>query len=176
MTERLLTKGLKYTGTVIEINPSADSFVSTKGDFAGQKKYCHYITLEVSGFPEAHRVQWCNDNETVTEFSKGDDIKFVVTGTNIGKGMHTIKFEQVAVSGIQKAAKTLALNSGVMGEQPDKFKDPGEKNSNPMVGGTLWSICLGNAVTFHKDRPKSTTADVIQTAQDFFEDFEKYNL
>jgi len=171
MTERLLTQGLKYTGTVKEIYPAADSFLSSKGAQQGGTIYCHYIDLEVNGFPEIHKVQWCNNNREVTEFGKGDDIKVICSNTNIGKGMHTVKFEMVVKTKMQKAQLEHFKNSGT--SEVETFKDPGEKNKNPIIGGTLWSVCLGHAIQFHKDRKGSTMQDAMLDAVFLEEDYKK---
>lgn len=171
MTERLLSVGLKYTATVKEIYPAADSFASTKGANAGGTIFCHFLDLEVVGFPDIHKVQWCNNNKDISEFGKGDDIKIIVSGTNIGKGMQTIKFEQVVKTKMQKVQTDLYKNTGV--EKKDDFKDPGVKNNNPIIGGTLWSVCLGHAIQFHKDRKGSSIKDAMMDAVFLEEDYKK---
>lgn len=173
MTERLLTKGFKYTAHVLDITPAADSFISQKGEGAGARMYCHFIEIAVLGFPETHKVQWCNSNQTVTEFAKGDDIKIICTSTSIGKGMHTIKFEHLVATKIQKTTQEFLKNTGASEKEKEKFVDPGVKNTNPMIGGTLWSVCLGHAVQFHKDRKTSTIQDAMMDAVFLEEDYKK---
>lgn len=173
-----LTKGLRYTGTVLEITENASQFTASRGEFAGNKTfYCHHVLLSVPGFPEPQKTQWCSDHAELSQFAKGDDIKVTVTANQ--KGILTIKFEELVKTKMQKIAHQQFANTTSASDTiKEVLKDPGIKPSNPMVAGTLWSVCIGHAITLNKDRQEkkgvySSMKDVIMDAELLMLDFKQ---
>ena len=169
-----LTDGLRYTATVLDVKQAAATFPKSG---TGETMYCHQLTLKVDQYSNDHAAQWCNSNPQVTEFKVGDDIAIIAAKYNVGKGNQTVKFEKVVRTSAQKIASQAISKTQLPPEIPVKeFKDPGQVNPNPMVHGTIWATCLFNAVTFHKHRRGSTTQNVMDTADEFFQHFQSFTL
>lgn len=168
-----LTENLRYTATVLDVKQAAATFPKSG---TGETMYCHQLILKVNQYSNDHPAQWCNINAQVTEFKIGDDISVIAGKYNATKGNQTVKFEKVVRTAAQKIATQVFKHKEPEETPATVFKDPGQVNPNPMVHGTIWATCLFNAVTFHKDRKGSTTQNVMDTADEFYQHFQSFTL
>jgi len=170
----MLTKDLTYRGKVISITPCQGGFSGTND---GIWRNCHYLIMEVDGFPGMlFNTQLCNKEQGIAEFEVLDTIMFVAGTYKMAEDRYTIKFKNKV---FVPAAKKMTEAETSAPEQPYTFNDePAKKTSERQyqssVAGTPWSICLTAAKDFHKDRKTSKDDDVISTLKAYLRSYNQY--
>lgn len=164
---------------VSELRPASKLFPSGKSKNPDGNIRCHSFMAQYSEFPNPVPVQWCNSNVGVSEFKNGDRILIsggVYNNDFLIQSVTWVKtFPKENQRQIMQAIADTAPTTSPKGER--RVSD----NSNPSVMGTLWSICIGHAVTLNKDRQDKkgnhpSMKDVMMDAELLMQDFKnKYN-
>lgn len=153
---RRIPEGKEVLLTVTELDVCAENFPGKNT----KTTYCHFFMAQYSEFPEPEPFQWCVQKDQV-EFKVGDTIK-VKAGTYADtKKRQSVTFiEKASPVGHREIMKKIA-------ETPTTFYEPKHRpvnNHNPAVMGSLWSIALGHAIQFNKDKKNVTMVDVLLDA------------
>ena len=136
---------------------------------------CHRFKGKWENFPEPCELQWCNSNDMVTEFKNGDTILIKPGKYNMAAGIQSVSFIQVVPKQNQRQVMQDIADGKTVAPKPVHANT---SNSNPQVMGSLWSICIGHAIQFNKDRVDKkgnplTMKDVLLDAAVLENDFKQ---
>ncbi len=155
---------------VTDLVPAGKLFASAKSKAPDGQIRCHMFKGQYEAFPHPVSLQWCNSNATVTEFKNGDTILIQPGNYNNEALIQSVTWIKTAPRENQRA-KMEAIVNGTAPVEATKGERRVPENSNPSVMGTLWSICVGHAVQFNKDRKGVTMKDVLIDAAMLETDF-----
>lgn len=163
---------------VSEVAPEPNLFPSEKSKAADGFIRCHRFMGHYTDFPHPVLLQWCNSNLSLSEFKNGDRILIQPGVYNNEALIQNVKWIKTAPRENQRAKMEAIVNSNPL---TSEFPQPkGERrvmdNPNPQVMGSLWSICMGHAINFYKDRKDGTEKKVLDFAQVLHDDYEKVIL
>ena len=167
------TKQVKVV--VSELTPWGAQFPSLNSPDGVMK--CHRFKGKWENFPEASELQWCNANPTVTEFKNGDTILIQPGKPNVAAGVQSVSFIQVVPKQNQRQMMQDIADGKTLPPPATPVKHL-NGNANPQVMGSLWSICIGHAIQFNKDRVDAkgkplTMKDVLMDAALLENDFKQ---
>lgn len=160
---RKLTEGKEFNIKIVELKENQDNFPSKA---TGGTKYCHFIKASYDDFPEPVDFQWCKDQDTVTEFKVGDTIKIKAGAYVSSKNRQSITFISKAPPiGLKEKLEEEIKQVVNPNKQIDKHREC-LSESDPQVMGRLWSISMGHAIQYYKDRKDATEEKVLAFADE----------
>lgn len=156
---------------VSDLVPAGKLFPSDKSKAADGHIRCHMFKGQYADFPHPVSLQWCNSNNTVTEFKNGDKILIHPGNYNNEALIQSVKWIKTAQRENQRAKMEAIINETQ--PQNTKVERRVSENPNPQVMGSLWSICIGHAINFNKDRKGISIKDVLLDAAVLEQDFKQ---
>lgn len=161
---------------VSDLKPAGKLFPSNKSKNPDGQIRCHMFMAQYSEFPNPVPVQWCNSNPGVTEFKNGDRIKILGGNYNNDALIQSVTWKGTLAKETQQQPMKAVVNNSTAPGVVQKGERRVLDNPNPQVMGSLWSICMGHAINFYKDRKDGTEKKVLAFAQALHDDYEKVIL
>lgn len=169
---RKLTEEKEHFVTVLSLDQGKDTFTSN----GGQTKYCHFFSAQSHMYDVPVELQWCNDSPFVTEFKVGETIKVLAKKYVPGKGRQSVQFVPQESHQVPPPVSLPAQSVGALKNSKGEVYNDIPRNANPSIMGSLWSICMGHAVQFYKDRKDGTEEKVILFAEKLMKEYKIYSL
>ncbi len=155
---------------VSELTPYGSEFPSTNSPDGKMK--CHRFMGKYADFPHPVYLQWCNPNPDVAEFKNGDTILIQPRKYVAAHGIQSVEFLSV----VNKPGQRQQMEAIISKPSTPAGERRVPENTNPAVMGSLWSIAMGHAINYYKDRKDSTEEKVLAFAQRLHEDYHKVML
>lgn len=153
---RKLVKGTEYQLTITDLEICRDSFAGNNGN----TMYCHFFMGQYSEWPDPVPFQWCIQRAQVAEFKIGDTILVKAGDYVASKNRQSVTWIRTIPKNQRQAMQDIVDNKPpVKGERQVHLN-----NTNPAVMGSLWSIALGHAIQFNKDKKNVTMKEVLLDA------------
>jgi len=171
----ILPRGKQIHVIVTDLIPAGKLFPSAKSKAADGQIRCHMFKGQYEDFPHPVSLQWCNSNLTVTEFKNGDRILIQPGNYNNEALIQSVSWVKTEPRENQRAKMEAIINN-----EPLTAPLPAPQgqrrvsdNPNPQVMGSLWSICIGHAINFNKDRKGADIKSVLLDAAVLENDFKQ---
>lgn len=158
---RKLTEGKEFELLITELLQNQDSFPAKNGG----TKYCHFFKGLYSEFPEPVDFQWCKDVNSVTEFKEGDTIKVKAGSYVASKNRQSVTFvSKVLPVGLKQKIEEQIKDVVAPSKPASRPHYDTPQENDPQIMGRLWSISMGHAIQFYKDRKDATEEKVLEFA------------
>lgn len=150
---RKLVKGQEYQLIITDLEICKDSFPGSNGNTT----YCHFFMGQYSEWPDPVSFQWCIQRGQVSEFKVGDTILVKAGEYVASKNRQSVTWLRTIPKNQKQVMQDIVDNKPA----PKGERHMPVNNSNPAVMGSLWSIALGHAIQFNKDKKCVTMKDVL---------------